>query len=456
MSVEKQDIEITAEKNRFHQKKVWQKLLWIATGFLVLIIIVGLCVCYILPLQILPHDDLRVQGYPKENALLTKEQVQEDAKQMVDFLEEVHPAFLQKPTEKYLDAKNTYLAEANRKMEVSDFSVITNRYLSSLNDGHTHIFPNNVRLLSVHWEYKNGSLIVGSGCDLPENAKVVSIGGISTSDILKQVSSQFPAENEAAQANNYECFSRYRSVLSSAGVPDGGSVEIAAESNGTLITKPIGFQKPSGDSGDSKSIESRQQNGAFVVTMTSCEVDKDLDDTVQKLKNALNNGTRKVIIDVRGNGGGSSTACENLLRAMSMSYGEYGSTTRYSTPASQQRGYLRRSGSYTVVRNNTSVKNNKVHLYVLTDAGTFSSATMLGVWVQDGHLGKVVGQPSANAPSCYGDIIEFQLNNSKLFGSVSHKIWLRPDASANQNELVPDVPVPDGQDALETALYKLP
>ena len=49
--------------------------------------------------------------------------------------------------------------------------------------------------------------------------------------------------------------------------------------------------------------------------------------------------------------------------------------------------------------------NEDVQLIVLSDHITFSSATMLCVWVRDGKLGKIVGEPSTNKPNSYGDIL---------------------------------------------------
>lgn len=92
---------------------------------------------------------------------------------------------------------------------------------------------------------------------------------------------------------------------------------------------------------------------------------------------------------------------------------------------------------------------------MLTNEFSFSSANMLAVWVQDGKLGTVIGYPSANSPSSYGDVLSFRLNNSGVEGQVSYKRWLRPDANADQRILHPDILVPIGGDALQTAVNYL-
>lgn len=62
---------------------------------------------------------------------------------------------------------------------------------------------------------------------------------------------------------------------------------------------------------------------------------------------------------------------------------------------------------------------------------------MLGVWVQDGKLGIIVGQPSSNAPTCYGDMLSVRLPISNLFFSqlqraVSPALWKRVRAARSQ------------------------
>lgn len=98
--------------------------------------------------------------------------------------------------------------------------------------------------------------------------------------------------------------------------------------------------------------------------------------------------------------------------------------------------------------------NEDVQLIVLSDHITFSSATMLCVWVRDGKLGKIVGEPSTNKPNSYGDILMFQLENSGLVMSVSYKKFTRPDSSNNEDMLVPDVQT-SSEDAYDKAVELL-
>ncbi len=73
--------------------------------------------------------------------------------------------------------------------------------------------------------------------------------------------------------------------------------------------------------------------------------------------------------------------------------------------------------------------------------------------IQDNHLGKVVGEPSANAVNGYGDITCFYLPNTGLFLQISTKKWYRID-DGNPNEYVmPDYPC-ESNDCFEK-LYEI-
>ena len=91
---------------------------------------------------------------------------------------------------------------------------------------------------------------------------------------------------------------------------------------------------------------------------------------------------------------------------------------------------------------------------MLCDRETFSSATMLLVFVRDAGLGTIIGEPSANMPSAYGDIIYFTLDNSHVWGTISHKRFIRPDGENEERMLIPDIQT-EPEDALEEALKYL-
>lgn len=77
---------------------------------------------------------------------------------------------------------------------------------------------------------------------------------------------------------------------------------------------------------------------------------------------------------------------------------------------------------------------------------------LLAVSVQDGALGTIIGQPSYNAPSNYGDVLSYTLPESKIKVLISCKRFLRPNSDADPTTLTPDIIIESSEDALAVAL----
>lgn len=428
-------------------------LLCAAGGALALAVAVGTWIYFTQPVSIGSGNPVQITLDPQIGNVLTAVQAQADRQQMIAFVESVHPMFLGKPTADYQAAKKAYIAATQDGMTVEALRTATSRYLTSLHDGHTHMVWTDTAWLGLDWQWRDGQL-VSTGKTLPAGAVITAIGGIPMSTLKEQIGALFPAENDAAVTQNMETKTRSRAVLFALGAPHTNQADITLEGNGRPYTLQVPYQNTAAVSQNQSNITTgRLENGVFIVTMPMCEQNTSFEQTAAALKKAVAGGVNKVVIDVRGNPGGNSQVDNILLDTLGMKPGEYGGIVRFSKAAKQQRGLLQQSGSIRSSPSNQSKPNPKIQLRVLTDYQTFSSATMLAVFVQDGKLGKVVGQPSANKPSCYGDVLTFQLAYSRLYGSVSFKKWTRPDASKDsQPELVPDIPVPEGQDALAAAM----
>lgn len=148
---------------------------------------------------------------------------------------------------------------------------------------------------------------------------------------------------------------------------------------------------------------------------------------------------------------------EQLLKAMGMQAPSYGCYIRISELSVKTRSLRQTDDDIIYYEPNvySTVKNDGIELVILTDTLTFSSATMLGVWVKDGNLGTIIGRPSMNAPSCFGDMLPFKLPVSQLSINISYKKFLRPDTAADPTLLMPDILTERSEDALAVALEYL-
>lgn len=392
-----------------------------------------------------------------QNKMLTKAQVQEDSKQVIETLEEVHPVFLlEGESEAYKTAKKNYIKATAKKMTLYEFQEATSIYLSSINDGHTGIqwgiYDKNP-ILQLEECYQDGKTYL---CENGEKTAiwVKEIGGVDIEKIYQKIDLLRGKENQSAEIENRETFILLKNVLKSCGVKVKNEKTEVLFSDGSKENYTFGRIKKDIDESEENSWH--MDGDIFVVDFKSCEVDTKLDFIVLELEKAISNGCTKVIIDARGNQGGNSNACEKLLRAMEMYPPGYSEIlTRFSSQAAEQRGYTKKDGIYKEKSSEKGRKENEaVNLAVLSDRNTFSSANMLCIWVQDGKLGKIIGEGSSNNPNSYGDILTFTLKNSELGMSVSHRRYIRPDRTRKENMLIPDIEIP-AADAYDKAVEYL-
>ncbi|HEX3078751.1 MAG TPA: S41 family peptidase, partial [Lachnospiraceae bacterium] len=290
-------------------------------------------------------------------------------------------------------------------------------------------------------------------------SSLVSIDGIPVENIFNIVDKYFPSENETGLNFNHSLWSLYKPMLEFAGCDVSKDyIKVTIDDNGTLVEKRIEFTKKSYyDAYSYKTdIQSEVLDDIYYIDLNTCALDENkFNEENKKLKEAIDNGTSKVIIDVRNNGGGNAEYCKQLLKTLGMTAPEYGATFRRSPLASGLRGWTETSGIEREDINTNVVRNEKINLVVLTNEYTFSAATMLGVFVQDGKLGTIIRRPSINAPSCFSDVVQYETKNSKTPISISYLKLDRPDTKADPDTLIPDMVTEVGKDSLEQAIVYL-
>lgn len=378
------------------------------------------------------------EALPMET-VLSAEAVAIDREDAIKFIEDVHPYFVDgSDALLYQEAKEEYVAKTQSEMSVRDFMVATCMYYSFFEDGHTNVWWSESEYLDIDVKYEDGKYYLAIDSETAPKVYITSISDISITKINEAIDILCPAENEMANVCNYTKFFGAKGVLLLAGV------DVNKE------TIPVKFSDGSTVETSFKTVEggyaSQEQNEIFldgdvvVVDFNICENDKILDNICKELKQYIDEGYNKVIIDARSNPGGASSASVKLLETLGMRTPSYGVLVRYSEEAKAQRGYIQNAGfSYSCAPALDGKANEKINLAVLCDRDTYSSATMLLVYVRDGDLGAIIGEPSSNMPSCYGDILYNVLENSHIITTVSHKKFVRPDADNTEKMLVPDI-----------------
>ena len=403
-------------------------------------------------------ETILVRNYSKNDLV----DFSSDARLLVQTIEDTHPIFIIDGmlSADYATIRDEYLRITSDIMTETGFIFATRKYIKVLCDGHMITFGRGWGAELDYFEndliFRNGSLYLKD--ELADN-ELLAIGGVPIAQILALIDEYTYFENEAEKYRQYAIQARERDLLALAGANmSEDSVELSLRStNGSESKKEISFKKSSYFVELSNRVQyeyiirTEMMDDVMYIDLRSFTLDKSIDETAEAIKEQISKGTKKFIFNLIGNNGGNSTVGNQLLDAMDITIPSYGGYIRFSE-LSKGREYEESEGFLHEKPDPTTAQNpNDVSIIVLTNANTYSSATMFGIWVQDGNFGKIIGEPSANAPTSFGDILFFQLPVLNIHVAVSYKMFLRPDFNANQNTLIPDILVP-AEDALQKAL----
>lgn len=391
---------------------------------------------------------------PKLDRQISKKDIEYDKKQIIKSMESVHPIFLEKYTKEYIKSKREFIKKTNRCMTIGEFQLELSKYLSSIEDGHTSVAWMPSMILDINWKYIDGELVILDENNKPTEKIVKSINDIKIYKIIDEVDKIFATENSAGNSLNRSEKSKLKLVLMSAGVDCSKEISITLKNGNKKTSEKVEFKKEINNSNESREISSYMiDNKTMYIKLGTCEVNKQLYQVIEDINIEINKDLENVIIDVRDNGGGTSEACTMLLDTLKFKYGKFGSIVRYSSLANNLYPDLKKDGYDIFPRDNSAVKNEDINLFVITNEKTFSSAQWLATFVKDGNLGTIVGKPSSNKPSSYGDVLILKLKNSGLYVQISYKKWLRPDMSKdNETALKPDINVEDTENPIDIIL----
>jgi hypothetical protein len=393
-------------------------------------------------------------------SLLSPEQMREDLDYTVKILRNVHPATLHgfnEPQQAVIDAAYRRIQEP---ATVNAFYFIVNSVICSLQDGHTRLSPipdGQTRRISVPIIWLQDGFYVSGDCKpFRRGDRIVAVGGQDTDAIYRRMRALIPAENEYFRKWNMAGLIQREDYLDYLGCVKADAVEIAVERAGNRInlSAPLTSTAPRQPWPPSRpwvgyQIDTNLSLGIF--HLDECVLNDQYKKAVRVFfAEVAEKSIRNIAIDVRRNsGGGSSVITKFFTYLKTDRYQYFGFDVRYSKEVAQKNGLARTSG---YVRGkpsrirNAKVKDSKLlfggKLFVLTSAQTFSAGNWFAVIIKDNGLGTIIGEPTGNAPSSYGDVPGFQMPNTKLSFTVSYKKWIRPNPDNDpEDALYPDIPV---------------
>ena len=409
-----------------------------------------------------------------------------DALYLVQMVERTHPIFIVEGflPDDYVLIRDQFLELANNTTSRQEFVFAAYRYVMTLQDGHMTGFNlfgvggMTSGHIDIEWEIEDGRILLVDQEGITD-IEVIEIGGVPPSQIFAVIDSYVFAENEVYRIWNYGRYIGYGTMIEMAGgfVSDNQTILTLSENGeiSELEVELVMLEPPTqpfcmsafAASFDFVVRHEMLEDDIFFIDLRVFYIDDSIEEMVQAIEQAIEEGIRQFIVDLRGNPGGNSMAGYQMFQAMGITMPTNGAVRRFSPlmiDTAIQHGFLSpieraiipvtsaiADGIIVAPTTATATNPNEVFVAVLTDNYSYSSSTMMANWAQDGGFGNIIGAPSRNSPTAFGDMLMFNLPYSGLEVRVSHAQFLRPDPTADQATLWPDIAV-DPADALEVAL----
>lgn len=376
---------------------------------------------------------------------------------------EVHPAPFEVASEKEQARLLRKLQrEVRAPIDHASLAALGGRLLAPLKDGHTSVGTSqDLRFVPARFLWDDeGLLMIGE----EHQGRVARIAGRTPEELLEDLGEVIPADNvhwlrfvttHALEGNVTWLALGHEGALDVT-LADGSRMTLAFERE-RPVTRPAPAPAP-----DVWWTVVPEADLAWLRLSRCPAPDQtyfdDIADLFQEL-HARDLGT--LVIDLRGNTGGSSLVLGPILNRLAVpdDLRTIRGIRRLSDDAVAQRGYVRSpsrmqpgtdlslpgNGTGSVPRRFRRLTPYAGDVLVLTDGGTFSAATWVALTLSDNDMVELVGEPTGGAPTRYGDVLSFPDFDDVegLSLGVSHTKWLRPDPSRDPADtLAPDHLVP--------------
>lgn len=442
------------------RKKIINKLIFCISLFLLMIVIFVIIQHYFFNpyKETIPSHKLSTTLPLSLN--LTKEQAIEDLDYLTETIRQHHMSAVNKLPDSLKQQYEYEVSQFSNSPSVLQVYQAACRIAALLKDGHTTVSITGSTSLYYHGTYffEGDSLTMILN---DETLHITQINGIDLQTIWNHYLTLTSYENSIAATYYFEnnLIKKDFLLLCSAAKPTDETVKLTyTSSSETSILELPYVEKSEYDtstvaknttiSSDFVSYKIIPEHDVGILTLNACINNEFYQDTLTQFFHDIESKhITNIAVDLRSNPGGNSSVLNEFIKYLDIDhYQAYGLKVRY--------------GPLVLTNKSSLISNDKVEypysgsVYVLTSNYTFSSAMMFSVTLQDNKIAKVIGEPSSNKPSSYGDILQFQLPNSKLLFITTFKYFTRPDSTKDAEETqIPDYRVPS-EDAI-TKLYQL-
>jgi C-terminal processing protease CtpA/Prc len=392
--------------------------------------------------------------------ILTTGQMKAELDYLVRILSNVHPAAYDGLSDRLVAATDAAYQQILEPMPAAKFYFLANTIVCSMQDAHTQLRPMkgllNRRIDVPIVALSDGFYARADRDPFRRGDKIVALGDKDIETIVREMRPLIPAENDYWRRRGMAGGLQRHAWLDYLGAIENDAVVVGVERDGTPITLTAPLKlpiqclpKPPSRPWVGYQIDADVSLGLF--HLDQCHPNEHYKQTLREFFEAVReHRIRNVAVDLRRNGGGNSSVVDEFLRYLDIDrYRQYSGDVRYSNEVAGKTGYHLKSGYHRGKPG--TVQNRKVDdtslrfdgsLYVLTSPATFSSGNWFAVMIKDNSLGTIIGEPTGNAPSSYGDVPTFRLPNTGFAFTVSHKRFVRPNPDNDPADaLYPDVPV---------------
>ena len=373
---------------------------------------------------------------------ISTEEAVEDLEYAMKYLRKLHPDFYNRVPEnisqQYEIVKNQL--EKYDCISVSALAREIESIFSILSDGHTFVRGN----------YSDREVLKYYRKWADEGYEITAVNGISIEELLEQKSKYYSFEAVSWQ---YEWLSD--DIATMAGIDylgfdikegieytltsaDGQTkVEICYLDDFVTWDEYLEFNNMDEPQTDEKSFVSYEidtENSIALLYLAECTYNSEYINCVREMFEKVKaERIENVAVDLRSNGGGNDQVVSEFFKYLDID--------SYKIASMGWRlGFLYLnlgSGVSENPRYEDLVFNG--NLYLLTSAGTFSSAMMFAEYVKDNKLGTIIGEAPGNNPNGCGEVVFFKLPNSELFMQISTKRFYRADKECTDELVYPDI-----------------
>lgn len=377
-------------------------------------------------------------------SILTEEEAKDDLEYLYDIVSKKHISTISTIPNKFEEGYKTEFESINSDISVLELWEKSSRIIKELDDAHSGVYYyGEDEVISGEFSFENNSIYYKEKPENDESLKVISIAGIESKVLYDQFKKQFSYENIYWARNRFPSHLTKKSSLKWLGVSSGNTLKIKLlDENGDekIITEIFekNVKNKNHANADYKFVDYKilEEHNLGVFSLYECNYNDLYIETVKEFFDEVRiKKIDNIAIDLRFNGGGNSTVVSEFIRYLSVEeYKSFGSKVRLASKVKYHEP--------SVVKNDPVNDPFDGEVYVLTSGGTFSSATMFTTILRDNNLAKVIGEPSGNKPSAYGDVLTFQMPNSTLVLRTTYKEFIRPAVEKTDEEaLIPDYEV---------------